>query len=270
METWAHGLDIADALGVTREPTERLRHIAYLGFRALGNGFAAHGLDVPDAPVRVVLSTPDGALWTFGPPDAADRVVGPALDFCFVVTQRRHRADLALVATGPVANAWLGVAQAFAGPPGTGREPRRARRRRPVRSRARARTPRLPRDPDRQRVRLLRRPVQRLAGDAHRGRLDVLTGDYLAELTMLILGRDRATDPTTGYAKTFLRQMETALSVALGSRVPPGHERGWVNPTGLADALRALADRLGTPVRIGVVTGTTSPTGPPSSASACR
>ncbi len=124
METWAHGLDIADALGVTREPTERLRHIAYLGVRTMANGFAAHGLDLPDAPVRVELSAPDGALWTYGPPDATDRLVGPALDFCLLVTQRRHRADLALVATGPVAIAWLDVAQAFAGPPGSGREPR--------------------------------------------------------------------------------------------------------------------------------------------------
>ena len=66
---------------------------------------------------------PDGALWTFGPADAADRVTGPALDFCLLVTQRRHRADLALQATGPVADEWLDVAQAFAGPPGAGRAP---------------------------------------------------------------------------------------------------------------------------------------------------
>ncbi|MEH0841417.1 TIGR03084 family metal-binding protein [Micromonospora sp. CPCC 205711] len=124
METWAHGEDVADALGVHRTPTERLRHVAHLGFRTLGHGFAAHGRPVPTAPVRVELTAPDGSTWGLGPAGAADRVTGPALDFCLLVTQRRHRADLALVATGWTADAWLDVAQAFAGPPGAGRRPR--------------------------------------------------------------------------------------------------------------------------------------------------
>lgn len=124
METWAHGLDVADALGVTRAPTARLRHIAHLGVRTLANGFLAHGRDVPATPVRVELVGPGGERWTYGPEDAADRLVGSALDFCLLVTQRRHRADLGLVASGPVASDWLDVAQAFAGPPGAGREPR--------------------------------------------------------------------------------------------------------------------------------------------------
>ncbi|MFG1675689.1 TIGR03084 family metal-binding protein [Micromonospora sp. NPDC049282] len=124
METWAHGEDVADALGVTRTPTARLRHVAHLGFRTLGHGFAAHGRAVPTDPVRVELTAPAGdEVWAFGPADAADRVTGPALDFCLLVTQRRNRADLALVATGPVADEWLDVAQAFAGPPGGKREP---------------------------------------------------------------------------------------------------------------------------------------------------
>ncbi|MER7459639.1 TIGR03084 family metal-binding protein [Micromonospora sp. NPDC126480] len=127
METWAHGQDVADTLGVDRPATARLRHIAYLGFRTLGHSFAAHGREVPATPVGVELSAPGGATWAFGPADAADRVTGPALDFCLLVTQRRHRADLALDASGPVADAWLDVAQAFAGPPGAGREPRNAR-----------------------------------------------------------------------------------------------------------------------------------------------
>jgi uncharacterized protein (TIGR03084 family) len=123
METWAHGQDVADALGTARAPTARLRHVAYLGVRTLGHGFLAHGRRPPDAPVRVELTGPSGEPWAYGPIDAADRLVGPALDFCLLVTQRRHRADLSLVATGPVANEWLDVAQAFAGPPGVGREP---------------------------------------------------------------------------------------------------------------------------------------------------
>lgn len=126
METWAHGEDVADALAVTRTPTDRLRHVAHLGTRTLAHGFAAHGRVAPSAPVRVELVAPDGGSWMYGPADAADRVVGSALDFCLLVTQRRHRADLALVATGPVADEWLDVAQAFAGPPGAGREPTKA------------------------------------------------------------------------------------------------------------------------------------------------
>jgi uncharacterized protein (TIGR03084 family) len=126
METWAHGQDVADALGQQRAPTERLRHVAYLGVRTLGHSFLTHGREVPTEPIRVELVGPDG-IWEYGPADATNRVVGPALDFCLLVTQRRHRADLALVATGPVAIEWLDIAQAFAGPPGTGREPTGAR-----------------------------------------------------------------------------------------------------------------------------------------------
>ncbi|MEV7330654.1 TIGR03084 family metal-binding protein [Micromonospora sp. NPDC093244] len=126
METWAHGEDVADTLGVVRPATDRLRHVAHLGVRTLGHGFAAHGREAPTTPVRVELIAPDGDTWTWGPVDAADRVSGPARDFCLLVTQRRHRADLALLATGPVADEWLDVAQAFAGPPGDGREPNSA------------------------------------------------------------------------------------------------------------------------------------------------
>lgn len=87
------------------------------------------------------------------------------------------------------------------------------------------------------------------------GDLDVLTGDYLAELTMLILGRDRAKDPATGYAKTFLRLLEGTLGTALDRGVKIVTNAGGVNPAGLADAVRALADRLGLRVRVGHVEG---------------
>ena len=125
METWAHGQDVADALGLVREPTARLRHIAHIGVRALPFSFGANGLEVPPEPVRVELAGPDGSLWTWGPEHAANRVTGPALDFCLVVTQRRHRADTAVRAHGQVADQWLAIAQAFAGPPGPGRQPAR-------------------------------------------------------------------------------------------------------------------------------------------------
>ncbi|MFF1694758.1 acyclic terpene utilization AtuA family protein [Streptomyces sp. NPDC058257] len=77
------------------------------------------------------------------------------------------------------------------------------------------------------------------------GPLDVLTGDYLAELTMLILGRDRLGDPTRGYAKTFLRQLEECLGLAQERGVKIVANAGGLNPGGLADGVRELADRLG-------------------------
>ena len=80
-------------------------------------------MTAPAEPFRVELTGPDGDLWTWGPDDAAQRVTGPALDFCLLVTQRAHRADLDLVAEGPDADQWLDIAQAFAGPPGGGRAP---------------------------------------------------------------------------------------------------------------------------------------------------
>lgn len=123
METWAHGEDVAAALSLTRVPTARLRHVAFLGVRTMAYGFLAHGHPVPTDPVYVELQAPDASTWAYGPPDAPNRVTGPALDFCLLVTQRAHPADLALAATGPVATQWLEVAQAFAGPPGTGRQP---------------------------------------------------------------------------------------------------------------------------------------------------
>ncbi|MFF9841186.1 acyclic terpene utilization AtuA family protein [Streptomyces sp. NPDC013740] len=92
------------------------------------------------------------------------------------------------------------------------------------------------------------------APGSHRG-LDVLTGDYLAELTMLILGRDLLKDPSTGYAKTFLRQMEEGLGLAHERGVRIVANAGGLNPAGLADALRALADRVGVPARIAHVEG---------------
>ena len=121
METWAHGQDVADALGVARLPTVRLRHVAYLGIRTRDWSFRVHGRPAPTQPIRVELSAPADETWEFGPADADQRVTGPALDFALLITQRRHRDDLGLVATGAAADAWLDVAQAFAGPAGPGR-----------------------------------------------------------------------------------------------------------------------------------------------------
>lgn len=121
METWAHGLDVADALAVVRPPTARLQSIARLGVRTRDYAYTVNGLAPPAEPFHVALRGPDGALWAWGPPDAAQKVTGSAADFCALVTQRRPRAALDLHAEGADAETWLGIAQAFAGPPGPGR-----------------------------------------------------------------------------------------------------------------------------------------------------
>ncbi len=122
METWAHSLDVAEALGLTPEPTDRIRHVAHLGVRTRDFSFGVHGLRVPSEEFRIELDAPSGEVWTWGPPDATQSVRGAAYDFCLRVTQRRHRDDLDLVAVGADAHRWLDLAQAFAGPPGPGRE----------------------------------------------------------------------------------------------------------------------------------------------------
>jgi uncharacterized protein (TIGR03084 family) len=129
METWAHGQDVAEALGRVRKPTDRLRHVAHLGVRTREFSYLVHGRDAPPGRIEVVLASPSGQLWTWeigetvaGEP--SEFVVGEALDFCLVVTQRRNIADTRLVVTGQNAGDWMSLAQAFAGPPGPGRPAR--------------------------------------------------------------------------------------------------------------------------------------------------
>jgi len=124
METWAHGLDIAETVGGDIVASDRLHHIAHLGVRTLGFSFALRNLRVPTDEVRVELQAPDGGTWTWGPPGVPNTVVGPAVDFCLVVTQRRHFLDTRLDVRGPAARDWMGIAQAFAGAASAGRPPR--------------------------------------------------------------------------------------------------------------------------------------------------
>jgi uncharacterized protein (TIGR03084 family) len=119
METWAHGQDVFDALDLPRAPSPRLHHVAFIGWRAIPNSFHANGLPAPTDPIRVEV----GEL-TLRPADATNRVSGSLVDFCLLVTQRRHLADTDLTAIGPVASKWITIAQAFAGSPGPGRSPR--------------------------------------------------------------------------------------------------------------------------------------------------
>lgn len=116
METWAHGQDVVDALGIERQPTARLRDIAFLGFRTREFAYTLHGEPAPEATLYLELSGPDGELWVWGDSSARDVVSGTALEFCLVVTQRRAFEHTALKAT-PDARRWLKFAQAFAGPP---------------------------------------------------------------------------------------------------------------------------------------------------------
>ena len=120
MEAWAHGQDIVDAIDADREPTDRLRHIAQLGFITRGWTYANRGREAPSVPVRVELTAPSGEIWTFGPDDADESVIGTANDFCLVTTQRRHVDDTGLVVSGDAAREWMELAQLFAGPPSDG------------------------------------------------------------------------------------------------------------------------------------------------------
>lgn len=126
METWAHGVDVADALGVPvgTDPAfvGALPHVAKLGFKTRSFSYLMNGLDAPATEVRVELTGADSTVHTFGPDDADQRVTGPLLDFCLLVTQRIHLDDTALETQGEDALDWLRIAQAFAGLAGGGRE----------------------------------------------------------------------------------------------------------------------------------------------------
>jgi uncharacterized protein (TIGR03084 family) len=125
METFAHGRDIATAVDREIPCTEALRHVAHLGLATRAFAYANRALPVPETSLRAELEGPAGETWSFGPDDAADVVRGSALDLCLVVTQRIHRDDTGLIASGPHAEEWLSIAQCFAGPPTEG-PPRRA------------------------------------------------------------------------------------------------------------------------------------------------
>lgn len=124
METWAHGHDIADALGIRRTPTHRLIPIAELGVKTFSWSFLNRGLVVPEERVRVALTDSDGIEEVWNPQVTGNSITGPVEDFCLVVAQRRHVDDTDLVMRGEVARQWMEVAQVFAGPPGPGRPPR--------------------------------------------------------------------------------------------------------------------------------------------------
>lgn len=124
METWAHGQDVADAVGTQRAATDRLRHIARLGVLTRGWSYMNRGLEPAESEVRVELVAPSGAVFEAGPAGAHDCISGPMEHFCLVVTQRRHVADTDLMVRGEAAAEWMSLAQAFAGGPTQGPAPR--------------------------------------------------------------------------------------------------------------------------------------------------
>jgi uncharacterized protein (TIGR03084 family) len=123
MELFAHGQDIVDAVGARREATDRLRHLVAFAVRTWDFGYLSRGLTPPEVEFRFELTAPSGTVWEHGPAGATERITGPALDFCLLVTRRRHPSDLALRASGPEAGRWLDIAQAYRGSPGAGRAP---------------------------------------------------------------------------------------------------------------------------------------------------
>ena len=246
METWAHTQDIADALGVTREPTDRLRHVAHIGVGARAFSYAVHG------------KTP--------PPDP-----GPG---------RAHRPGRHPVDLGPGGRRRPGdrPGPGFlpAGDPAQAPRRRRPGHRRPGRGRVDGDRAGLRRRgghraiPQRSGGEQMTRPVRiancsgfygdRLAAaremlDQGSGPVDVLTGDYLAELTMLILWKARRKDPGLGYATTFLKQMEDVLGTCLERGVKVVANAGGLNPEGLAAKITELSGTLGLNARVAYITG---------------
>ena len=120
METWAHGYDICDTVGAVLPATDRLRHVAHIAVNARPFAYATNKRQPPAADVRVELTAPSGAVWTWGE-STTDMVRGGALGFCLAATQRRHVDDCGLEVTGDGAREWMSIVQAFAGPPGAGR-----------------------------------------------------------------------------------------------------------------------------------------------------
>ncbi|WP_204114388.1 TIGR03084 family metal-binding protein [Shimia biformata] len=117
METWAHGQEVFDLLGLERQEADRIRNIAHLGVNTFGWTFRNRGLEVPDPAPHVTLTAPSGAVWEWGMAQEDNRVTGSAVGFCQTVAQTRNVADTDIVTTGDTATAWMEIAQCFAGPP---------------------------------------------------------------------------------------------------------------------------------------------------------
>jgi uncharacterized protein (TIGR03084 family) len=117
METWAHGQEVYDVLGVVRVDKDRIKNIAMLGVNTFGWTFMCRGLEVPQPVPYLKLTAPSGDTWEWNEPSEDERVEGSATEFCQVVAQVRSIADTSLQVKGDVATRWMSMAQCFAGPP---------------------------------------------------------------------------------------------------------------------------------------------------------
>lgn len=123
VETWAHAVDVFDALGQEMPPVAGVATVVKMGIRTRESSFRARQIEIPEAPVRVELALPDGARVDYGPADAPERILGSAWGFAAVVTQRRNVADVELEVVGGGAARWMRIAQAFGGAPTNGPSP---------------------------------------------------------------------------------------------------------------------------------------------------
>ncbi len=117
METWAHGQEVFDALGLERAEADRVRNIAHLGVTTFSWTFRNRGEEPPKPKPCVKLTAPSGAVWEWNDPQEDNHVAGAAVEFAQVVTQTRNIDDTALRTSGPIARRWMEIAQCFAGPP---------------------------------------------------------------------------------------------------------------------------------------------------------
>jgi uncharacterized protein (TIGR03084 family) len=125
METWAHGLDCYDAVGVEPVDTDRLRHVAMIAYLARPFAYSVNGLEAPSIPIRIELALPSSQAWSQGPEDAKDIIRGTASEFCRVAVRRRHWKDTKLEVIGNEARRFIEIVQTYAGPPGSGRKPKK-------------------------------------------------------------------------------------------------------------------------------------------------
>lgn len=129
METWAHGQEVYDIFGLVRENKDRIKNVVVIGINTFGWTHVNRKEPVPASMPHVVLTAPSGEIWQWGDASDQEKILGPAEDFCMVVTQTRNIADTRLAVTGPVATHWMQYAQCFAGapkdPPAVGTRTRR-------------------------------------------------------------------------------------------------------------------------------------------------
>jgi len=123
METWAHGQEIYDLLGIERVNSNRVKNIVVIGVKTFGFAHKNRGLQVPEQEPYIELTSPSGDIWCFGDKDSASRVSGSAVEFAQVVTQTRNVADTSLAVSGKIAQNWMKIVQCFAGAPEDPPEP---------------------------------------------------------------------------------------------------------------------------------------------------